>query len=76
MNYNIYKIKNYQNYNEEEILDLLKLANNQYQYDSVIDRLYFYNNENNKNFIPRELNIKSVRTIYLKEKRVKHDNDL
>jgi len=36
------KIKSADHYTEEEIQQLLKKANNSWEYDYIIDRLYFY----------------------------------
>lgn len=39
----IAEIKNASNYTELEIIELLSLAHNSWEYDFIIDRLYFYN---------------------------------
>lgn len=39
----IAKIKNASNYSESEIVELLSLAHNAWEYDFIIDKLYFYN---------------------------------
>lgn len=63
MDTKIYEIKNYTNYTETEIMNLLKLARNRYQYDSIIDRLYFKDDTSVKKWIPKALNIKSARRL-------------
>lgn len=40
----IHAVKNYKNYTEEEIIEMVTtLPSNQYEYDSLIDQLYFIN---------------------------------
>jgi hypothetical protein len=35
-------VKNYRNYTEQQILDIVAKARNRYEYDYLIDRLYIY----------------------------------
>jgi hypothetical protein len=72
----LYKIKNYKNYTEQEIIELLNQAQNSYQYDYVIDRLFFLEQNTKTKWIDKSLNIKSARRMYEIEHAEKHDNRL
>lgn len=68
-------IKNYKEYTEKEINDLIKQANNsKFLYDYLIDRLYFYDNNNKRNTKKQEYNILTARTMYKREHNEKELN--
>ena len=67
-------IKNYKEYTENEINDLIKQANkSKFLYDYLIDRLYFYNN-NKRNTKQDDYNILTARTMYKREHNEKEIN--
>lgn len=68
-------IKNYKEYNENEINDLIQQANkSKFLYDYLIDRLYFYNDNNKRNTKKEDYNILTARTIYNRENNEKELN--
>ena len=75
MTYNPFQdIKNYSEYNENEINDLIKQASDsKFLYDYLIDRLYFYDN-NKRNTKKDDYNILSARTMYKRENNEKELN--
>ena len=67
-------VKNYKEYTENEINDLIKQTNNsKFLYDYLIDRLYFYDN-NKRNTKKDDYNILSARTMYQREHNEKEIN--
>ena len=67
-------VKNYSEYSENEINDLIKQANkSKFLYDYLIDRLYFYNN-NKRNTKQDDYNILTARTMYKREHNEKEIN--
>ena len=73
-NFNIYKVKNYTEYTKEELLELISKARTPYEYDCIIDRLYFNDLSTTKKWIPRALNIKSARRMRDIEKSESHSD--
>lgn len=76
MTYNPFQgVKNYKEYNENEINDLIQKANkSKFLYDYLIDRLYFYDNNNKRNTKKDDYNILTARTIYKRENNEKELN--
>ncbi len=67
-------IKNYKEYTENEINDLIEQANNsKFLYDYLIDRLYFYDN-NKRNTKQDDYNILTARTLHKREHNEKEIN--
>lgn len=68
-------VKNYKEYTENEINDLIKQANkSKFLYDYLIDRLYFYDNNNKRNTKNQDYNILTARTMYKRENNEKELN--
>lgn len=68
-------IKNYKEYTENEINDLIQQANkSKFLYDYLIDRLYFYDNNNKRNTKNQDYNILTARTMYKREHNEKELN--
>ncbi|SHJ05809.1 hypothetical protein SAMN02745671_02549 [Anaerovibrio lipolyticus DSM 3074] len=67
------QVKNYQEYTETEIIDMLEREKNPFLYDYLIDRLYFYNVKK-RNTKKEEYNILSARTMYKREHNEKELN--
>lgn len=76
MTYNPFQdVKNYKEYSENEINDLIQQANkSKFLYDYLIDRLYFYNDNNKRNTKNQDYNILTARTIYRRENNEKELN--
>lgn len=57
-------------YTEEEVLDIISKASNQYEYDCIIDALYFKDKENKKDRKNRtEYSYYTARGLHDKRKR-------
>lgn len=69
----IQKIKPYINYTNEEIINLLNLATNQFEYDYIIDRLYFTVTSKYRKHLKNRCEY-SVLTATMLNKRRKRDN--
>lgn len=63
-------LKSHENYSDNEIMGFLAMANNSYEYDCIIDSLYFKDKKNRSNVKNRtEYSCYTARSLKEREKR-------
>lgn len=69
MDRRIYDVKPIKEYTDEEVADLLKLPKTQWQYDYLIDRLFFYDPDEVKKRRTLEYPVLTARSLLRRSRR-------